>query len=704
MPSNNLLTDIDYDYPNASDVDTSESTLDMFAEEVEESDESKVKSALRKYMQGSVGNSISDTISSDRADALKIYFSKPYGNEAPGRSQFVTSDVRDTVNWLLPSLLNVFLSTPNVVEFVPSNGTPEAIAEAQQQTDYINYLFTEELNGYELMYVWFWDALVTKNGFVKWYYKDEVRVHKEMYTGVSSMPLAKLVDMPDVRIISYEQTGQTEVPTQQDDGMGNMVPSVEQQPTYSITLERRETDGRIVVENVAPEKILIHEKATSFKDAKFVGIVYSKTKSDLLADGFTEEEIKDLPKSSDTENNEMSYARGDVNDELSVKSDIEYYEIIECYAYVDLNGDGIDELWRFIVCDREAMHILSQEEVDEIPMATISPFIKPYSFFGTSITDNVKDLQLINTTLYRTTLDYGYTVVSPQWEIVDRNLVDKADVQKRIPGGIVRTRSIGSIQPIAIPPFPAEIMMLMDKVKSTKDERTGVTSFNSGLNSDALNSNVTSTAGLEMGANGRQIQDMIARTFAETGIKDLFNGLRGLATKHVDSKKVIRLRGHFEEIDPTTWRSPVRVSVNVGLGTGTAKNKINDLQQLLALQLQFMPQQCATPLNIYNTLGKIVNTMGFKDTDTYVTNPSTVPPPPQGPTPEEVALKQIETELQKEQMRTDRDKYKTDVQAEFDMTKLHVDTALKQEALALKYNEDKSTLGSTDYFPGVSDR
>lgn len=706
-------------------IDLLEEDLFPSADLDKEQAEIDLKKVIGDYFDDSIGTGVNDEIMEQREEALKIYNRKPYGNEQPGRSSFVTSDAMDTVNWLLPSLLNVFMSQPKTVEFVPSN--VDAIPEAEQMTDYISYLVMEENDAFSTFYTWFWDALVTKNGFVKWYYKEKIDENEEKYTGLTEQQVGILADNPEIEIVAVEQNGfvETVIPVTPPLPLGpqpqNIMspdvnagpvpdlstppmpaqPQIVQKPLYDVVVIRRTVDKQIKMENVAPSNVMVHNKATCIEDAKFIGITYYKTKSDLLDDGFTEDVIDGLPTTTNTENNTEAEVRNDVNLISDAINTTKYYEIIECFAYIP-DENGVEHLRRIVLCDRNAKHILLDERADEIPLATITPFIKPYSFFGTSIVDMVKDVQKVNTTIWRTMLDYMYTSAFPQWEILDRAIVNKDDVQRRVPGGLIRTRQLGSIQPVQLPAFPAEAVGLLDKLRDVKDARTGVTAFNMGLDPNALKANTT-TAGIEMAAAGRQIQDMIARTFAETGIKRLYKGLYGLVVRHANEKKVVRLRGSFVEIDPTSWKLPVRVSVNVGLGTGTAKAKVNDLQQLLALQLQFLPYQVANPKNMYNTLAKIVTTLGYKDIDTFLTDPTMVPPPPEKPTPEEVAIKQIEADLQREQMKASMDKYETDVKADVELTKLNVETALKQQALALKYVEGKEPDSKTDYFPGVRD-
>ena len=655
-----------------------------------------IKGVLQNYIDSSIGKD-DDEIVSDREDNLKRFYSQPLGNEVEGRSKFVSSECRDAVMWALPSLLNVFLTADKIAEFTPT--CEAAVKQAEQQTDFINYVVTQENDAFRVFYTWFFDALVTKNGFVKYYYDEETTTKEETYTGISDMAMAKLIADENVELLWSEET---------DNAMVQEMPNGTYSPvpvkTFNVSVKRTSVDKKYCIENIAPEDILIDKKATCIEDARFVGIRYEKTRSDLIEAGFPEAVVDSLSTGDERYLSSEQDIRDDVNMVTDVvRDDIDYYPIMECYAYIDENDDGIDELHRIVVSGADSnMDILSDDVVDEIPIASLTPFIKPYAMFGMSMVENVKDLQNVNTVLWRNMLDYLYSTAQPMWELLDRAVVNKDDLQTRVPGGYIRTRQIGSVVPVANPPMQPEFFSFFDRLNGMRDMRTGVTPLNSGLDKDALKAN-NATSGLEMMSAGRQLLDCIARSFAETGIKRLFRGLLRLVTKYQDIPTTIRLRGGFVSIDPTTWEHPVNLSVNVGLGTGTAKTRAADMQQVMALQLQLMPLGVASPQNIFNSAMKVMEILGYKDGTSFFTDPSTIPPAPPKPTPEEIQMEKNKLDFQAKQIDAEMDKYKVDRQADVELTKLSVDTALKREALQLKAKEGKIST-RTDYFPGVPDR
>ena len=138
-------------------------------------------------LQGVVGGAIDDavdyidnTISPLRATSIDYYNGVPFGNEEEGRSQVVSLDVHDTIADIMPSLMRIFFSSENVVEFVPFGR--EDIKVAEQATDYINRVVLQQDNdGFQIFYNAFKDALLCKNGFIK-YYWDENYYAKYFFT------------------------------------------------------------------------------------------------------------------------------------------------------------------------------------------------------------------------------------------------------------------------------------------------------------------------------------------------------------------------------------------------------------------------------------------------------------------------------------------------------------------------------------------
>ncbi len=598
----------------------------------------ELKSVLSSLIQNSIGRS-GDTISNDRADNLKRYHAMPYGDEKPGRSQVLTTECRDTIMWLLPSIMKTFLSTDKIVEFLPTSAGKEG--EAEQQTDFINYLVMQENDSFSLFHNWFMDALQCKNGYVKYGFEIIDTVKEEIYTGIDEMGLIKLMENPECEITEVE-----EEPTNMDlpNGAGTVI------PCYNIKLIRTMSKPRYYIENIPPERVLVDSRASNVDDAKFIGVVYYKSRSDLIKMGYEQDLVNSLPSTSAVASSMETSTRNTVNG-IFDSFNYDLIEIIEAYVRIDTNNDGIDELHRFVVCGENALTILSDDIVDDIPVVPIAPFLKPHSFFGNSMVDYTKDIQRINTTLWRQILDYIYLANNPMWEVEENSITNMNDALRRTPGGLVRTRRTGSITPIVTTPLQPEAFGLLDRLKDMKDRRTGVMEINQGLNPNAINK--TATGVIETMDAGRQLQDLIVRVFAETGVKRLFKGLYGLVIKHQDMPRTIRLRNKWLTIDPSTWDENIDVMINVGLGTASNTIRLAQLEKILLHQKEMMAMGMVAPQHIYNTMAKIISVSGYKDIDAFLMNPAALPqqkPKQPKPSMEELALIEAQANKEKAQM------------------------------------------------------
>ena len=187
-----------------------------------------------------------------------------------------------------------------------------------------------------------------------------------------------------------------------------------------------------------------------------------------------------------------------------------------------------------------------------------------------------------------------------------------------------------------------------------KEKRSGVPKQNTGLNPDTINkSHTTATSTNQMMAAGTQRIELIARNFAE-GVKEIFRNILAVVCEYQDQEKIIRLRGKFVPMNPREWTTKYDATVQVGLGTGNQDQRLQVLQQVLAVQeklIQGGGLGLVTPQNIFNTLEKYLENAGYKDATQFFNNPSTQPPQPpkqQQPDPAlEIAKQDIQMRQQK---------------------------------------------------------
>jgi hypothetical protein len=651
-------------------------------------DNNQLKGILDAEIDNSLGFIETETTDA-RRKALEYYNREPYGNEVEGRSSIVTGEVAEVVDGALPQLLRIFTSSDEMVRFEPKNAGDEE--KAKQATEYINWVLNHDNQGTILFHNWFKDALLQKNGIVKVYWDDQTDVTKEKYEGLNEEELTMLLADPEVEVVSQDME---ELAPAGIDEMGMPIPPVY---SYSVKLKRTKKTGKVIVENVPPEEFLISKKARTIADAPFVAHRKLSTRSELVAMGFDKTLVDALPSYSDltySEERIARYDRGEMPDEVSsLDHTMQDVEVMECYIKVDFDGDGIAELRKVTYAGKD---ILDNEEVDFVPFCSICPIPMPHKFFGQSLADRATDLQLIKSTVTRQILDNMYMVNSPRMAAVEGQ-VNLDDLLTVTANGVIRVKNAGALNPVVVPPTAAQSFPLLQYLDQVQAKRTGINEMSQGLDANILqNTTATAVAMVQNAAAGKV--EMIARIFAETGIKDLFEKMLQLLCKYQDKARIIRLRGRYVAIDPREWENGFDLSINVGLGTGDKQQQMAMIAAVMQKQEQILQTQgynnpLVTITQYRQTLGRFIEAAGFKDSQEFFKE---IPPEleqqmaqPQQPQPDPAvqaymaqaqAQMQIDQAKAQQEMQLAQQKAQSDI--ELQMAKAQAEIQLKREKAA----------------------
>lgn len=660
-------------------------------------------------LEAIMGQEITDAVSyidSDlspiRARGTEYYRGDPFGNEEDGRSQVVAMEVRDTVSAMLPSLMRVFFSTENTVEFVPRG--PEDVENAQQATDYCNYVFNNDNNGFMVAYATFKDALVRKCGIVKAWIEDTESVRIEEYSGLDDQTLQIVMQEgdADVKIVASYPDETMQGAMQIDPMTGQPMPPA---MIHDVQIKRKVTDKRIHVACLPPEELLLSRQAMSFKDSPFIGHRKMATVAELISMGYDEDEVMDYVGSSDLNDNEEALARAPLanNQYLTESANPMMQRVlyVEGYAKVDFDGDGIPELRK--MCFMGAGYKM----VRNLPASYI-PFVEfpcdpePHTspLEAMSIFDITRDLQEIKSEVMRNTLDSLAQSIHPRTVIVEGQ-VNIDDALNNETGAIIRARAPNMVQALTTPFVGQAAFPVLDYLDQIKEGRTGMSKASMGLNPDALQSSTKAAVAATVSASQGRIE-LTARLMAE-GMRELFKTILFLVTTHQDKPRMIRLRNRWVQIDPRAWDNTMDVNINIGLGNGDTNERIATMMQILAKQESIINQYglenpVVSPQMYVRTLKKVVELSGFKDASSYfadIPEGWKAPPAPQKPSPEEVLAqvqaesiradiqkKAADLELQRQQMIRDDD---------FRRDQMNQDRLLKQMELELKYNTQLNT-------------
>jgi hypothetical protein len=675
-------------------------------------DNNTLKGILEAEIDNSLGFIETET-TDERRKALQYYNREPYGNEVEGRSSIVTGEVAEVVDGALPQLLRVFTQSDEMVRFEPKGVGDEE--KAKQATEYVNWVLNHDNSGVILFHNWFKDALLQKNGIVKVYWDEQTDVTKEKYKDLNEEELTMLLADPEVEVVSQDM--EEVAPASVDPMTGMPIPPVF---SYSVKLKRTKKNGKVIVENVPPEEFLISKKARTIADAPFVAHRKLTTRSELVAMGFDKKKVDALPSYSDLTYSEERIARfdrGEMPDETaSLDHTMQDVEVMECYLKVDMDGDGIAELRKIVYAGQE---ILDNEEVDFVPFCSICPIPMPHKFFGHSLADRATDLQLIKSTVTRQILDNMYMTNSPRMGVVEGQ-VNLDDLLTVTANGIVRMKNPQAIVPLTVPPTAAQSFPLLDYLDQVQSKRTGVNEVQQGLNPDILqNTTATAVAAMQSAAAGKV--EMIARVFAETGVKDLFEKILQLLCKYQDKARVIRLRGKYVSIDPREWVNGFDISINVGLGTGNRQEQMAMISMVLAKQEEILTtigvNNPLVDLGQYrNTLGRFIESAGFKDSSEFFKEISPeqlqmmAQPQEQQENPQvQAMMAQVQAQIQAEQAKAQAEiqlaREKAAAQMQLEREKFEQQMALKQQEFEyeaqLKAMQIGAKLSPTANIPNV---
>jgi hypothetical protein len=656
-------------------------------------------------------------LSDERASALNYYM----GNMAKdmpapdGRSKAVSSDVADTVEGLMPPLMEIFASGEEVVQFAPVG--PEDVAAAEQETDYVNHVFMQQNNGFLVLYSFVKDALLSKVGVVKVWWECRQEVERETYLDQPDDAFALIIASPGVEVVEHTEREiplpHAEEPRESAASRSmSLGPSFETRPAgapqdegappsrpklHDVTIEIRRARECAHVEGVTPEEFGISRRARSIKDADYCFHDVFRTQSQLIAQGYDREQVKKLPsytlahtieeQARDTVN-ESTLRQGD--DGLNEASRL--IRITEHYVRMDYEGTGEAALYRCTTAGEEGELLLRDGEPDvvredQIPFAAMTPVIVTHRFFGRSIADLVMDIQRIKTALLRALLDNAYLANNPRTEVPESHATETTldDLLVSRPGGIVRTKMPGGLSVIQHPDIGGHVFPLLQYQDATREWRTGVSRQGQGVDPNALQNQVATIANQMFNASQAKVK-LIARIFAETGIRDLFSLLHATIRKHGSQAQTVRLRNQWVTVDPRDWKARADMTINVGLGTGSKAEQFAQLQLIIAAQKEAIAAGLVSAKNLFHSAKELVKLAGHKNVDAFFTPPGTpadpgdaaaapISPPPD-PKHAEIAAKAA---AEKAKIETDaaHQKMKLDAQLAFERARFELEKELK---------------------------
>ena len=595
---------------------------------------------------------------SHREKATDYFYGEEFGNEIDGRSKVVAREVADTVGFIMPSLLRIFTTSGDYVQFIGRHQEDEAVAK--QATEYCNWVLTTQNPGFRIIQNWMFDALVYRLGVVKAFWMEPEFEPTESYEGLTETQFSAIVNDPAVEVV------------ERDDEIDQLTNEL----IYSVKVRQLRERGRICVENVPPEEFLFSRHARSLEDAEMVAHRRMMTVGELVSMGYDLDEVEKYAGSTDDVlDSEVTERFEDLESgpgRTSMDATRREVEVAEVYMKVDDgSGRGSSALKRFM-CFGPAHEIVDEDDFDAMPFSVITPNLIAHRLVGRSVADETMDLQLIKSTVLRQILDSSYQATNPRVMAVEGQ-VNLDDLLQNRPGGVVRTRAPGMVQPLPVEPVHQAAFPLLGYLDEIREQRTGISKASMGLDPDALQSTTATAVAATISAAQGKVEQ-IARVFAETGFKDLFRSILRLAVSYQNAPQIIRLTNEFVEMDPREWDSEFDLICNVGLGNVQQDKRIAILSQIAGKQEQILqtlgPANPIVSMNQYvATLKKMVEAAGIKDANQFFRDvpPEAATAEPSEPQPDpiaqaamaEVEIKRAEAQAE---MQLKREKMEADIQ------------------------------------------
>lgn len=640
--------------------------------------EQEIESIARDAIQDAV-DFVESEISSDRIKSQRYFDGEVDIGEEEGRSKVVATKVRDTIRAIKPSLMRVFLSTDKPVEYVPRG--PEDVQMAEQATEYMHYVFSEQ-NGYRVLNDVFHDALVKKTGVAKVYWDTYQEQENYEFYDLNEMEFRAITEDDDIEILEHT--------TRMEMSIDEMGMSVEN-PKHDLKVVRYKDMGKMCIESLPPEEFFVDRNARNLETA-YAAIHRTEMRiGELIQMGYEYDDVKDLAgfQHSDTFSDVEEYERrgydDDYSDEDTQDPSMRVVAVAECYIKIDVDGTGVPVLHK-VFLGGNGYKLLDYEPVAYLPFAVFEVDPEPHTFYGRSVADLIINDQDASTAMLRSVLDNVALTNSPRLEILD-GAVNIDDLLNNEIGGIVRVKQLGAITPQAVPFVAGQTLSALQYLDVEIENKTGVTKASTGLSPDALQSTTAAAVQATVQAQAAQIEVM-ARNLAEGGMRQMFKLMLKVMAENCEEEQMMRIAGaDYVPVDPRSWNLSMDVSVNVGLGTGREEQKLAALMQTFQIQSQIMqgygPQNGVVSLTqIRNTLADILALNGIRNSTRYFApmNPETeqallqqAQQAQQQPQQDQQAQAYLQAEMAKVQAKAQTDMAKLQSQQQHDMAKLQLE-------------------------------
>lgn len=665
------------------------------AREVEERDGDKktknVLGILKSQRERSIGFDNDKELNLERADALDYYKGKHDGAIArdlpvpTGRSTVVSTEVANAVEAALPDIIEIFVAGDDVITFKPQG--LEDVAAAQQESEYVRHIIFVQNRGFFILYTMIKDALISKTGIVHFYWDGKAE-YEEYQTTASEPQIDEIVEMGN-ELITVEPTGTV---------------TAQNFPLFHVTFRKQCSDGHVAIKNVAPEDFTVSPETIILADTDYCAMRSRRTRQWLIEEGYKKADVMKLDMSEDDDNERIARDAAEENlDPQGSEGDkmMELVDIVVHYVRLDLDGTGEAQIWRIVTGNNEAIE-LDREKRARIEFAAITPYPMTHRFYGQSTADKTIQTQKWKTSITRTANDHLYFANNQRQEIKRAGIVPGVTIPQLTdnkPGQPVITEDGNSLRPIQNGSLGIDVLGLLGYISADNEERTGIARNTMGLPSDAMHE--TKGGNDKLISLSQKRHRMMARLFAETGIKDLYLGIHDTARSNATMKDTVELTGGWVEIAPSGWRRRKDATIEIGVGSGGAEAALAGIREFRGLMSEVVQAQggldskdgLVTKQSVYDFSQNYGKKLGVKAAPMFLNDPKRIEEEKaakaaagvqeEPEVPPEVAQAQMELEVEKQTQaaRIQLETQKAQTQAQIDMAKLKAKADLDREQM-----------------------
>ena len=546
----------------------------------------------------------------------KIYESdaKYYKDKFPNLtniSDVTASDFHDTVEWAIPSLIKVFFGNEDICKLQGVNSEQDERAAAAH-SELIKYQLERCNDGFLIFYDWIKNSLIDNLGIVKCYWERESTIESKQLV-MSPQELMNLQMNPRINVLSVEQ-------------IAPEILNVEYEETTNITKNQPK------LEVIPPSEFRFSPEAKSLENIDFVAhrkivkLDYLRRREregvfqnidDVLEDEGTDGSIQRT--NYETDLNPRAFDK--INDHGKEDAKKEYL-LYECYIKTDINNDGILEDLIVTMVGNTIVR-LEENTMGRHPFFVISPIRDTLRLFPRrGIADLVGELQDLNTAFLKQII-FNIAVNNNKQAFINIDtLVDPnefIDGRKAVrvsgnPREAVMWTPIEQLQP--------QVFQFLEYMNTMKENRTGITRYNQGMDANSLNKTATGITQIMNASNQRL--ELIARIFAETGIKQLFRHMIKMNQMYITEETFIRVTDKPKPIYPEDLEGTIDITVNVGVVAGSKQQQAQAMQLLLGMYPQLLQVGLAAPEHISYAFGRLVESLGYKNVSDFIYPPDII--------------------------------------------------------------------------------